>query len=298
MLEACLRTLATQELLEFDRAEICVIDNCEKRSAQAVVEKLADLGGWPIHYFREVRKGIPYARNHSIDVALDRSYSWIALIDDDEKASEGWLAALLQVARNEAADVVSGPVIRSYAAAPPSWWKTLKPINGSTGAVLTEAPTNNTLFARKLIDPHQCGLRFENALTFGFEDIDFFQRAHALGCKIVWAPDAIVEEEIPRSRVSPERLLQRAMSSAAAHAFATSIRNGRQRSFLKFLPRASRRIVGGVGLSVAAWPFHAIGLSRGTHFHYKGRLRLARGIGNVRGLFKRPPDYYGTIDGH
>ncbi|WP_371326977.1 glycosyltransferase family 2 protein [Stappia sp. ES.058] len=298
MLARCLRSLAGQELPRSVQAEICVIDNCEKGSAQAVVDELSGLDGWPIHYFQEVRRGIPFARNRSVDVALDRGYDWIALIDDDEQACDGWLATLFEVAQDEAADVVSGPVVRSYAAPPPSWWKTLKPIDGPKGTILTEAPTNNTLFARKLIEPEKYGLRFESALTFGFEDIDFFQRAHALGCKIVWTPDAVVEEEIPLSRVTTTRLLQRAMSSAAAHAFATRLRHGRRYSVLKFLPKAVRRILGGAILSVSAWPFHALGLSRGTHFHYKGRLRLMRGLGNIRGLTRHLPDYYATVDGH
>ena len=298
MLAACLASLHRQELAPRYDVEICVVDNSETGSARDVVAQSRRRSDTPIHYQHEIRKGIPFARNRTLDAALEHGYDWIALIDDDERARPNWIASLLDVAEVFDADVVSGPVIRKYETPLPRWWKTLKPIAGPAGTILSEAPTNNTLFGQRLIDPLCDGLRFNTALTFGFEDIDFFQRAHAAGRKIVWAPDAVVEEDIPHSRVQPARLLQRAMSSAAAHAYATRLRRRSRLTTTVFALKGVRRVIGGALLAAVAWPLHLGGIDAASNLHFKGRLRFARGFGNLRGLTRHLPDYYSTVDGN
>lgn len=293
----CVVSLKAQELAPHVRAEICVVENdCQPNSR----DTLLALGqeGIPLHYAQEPRQGIPLARNKTLELALEHAYDWVALIDDDEEAAPDWLQKLLDAAKDFGADVVSGPVTRNYEAPMPTWWKSLKPAADAAGTILTEAPTNNTLFSSKLISPDGAGLRFEPSLTFGFEDIDFFQRAHAMGFKIVWQPEAVVEEEIPATRVQPERLLQRVSTSAAAHVYAYKLRQGTGKAWIRFGAKALRRIMGGALLTGLSWLLSRSGKPKAINRYYKARVRLARGLGNLQGLLHILPQYYDTVDGN
>ena len=298
MVAECVRSILAQKLREDQSVEICVVENDSEQRSRETIEGLNAEGGFPVLYFQEPVRGIPKARNKTLEVAAERGYDWIALIDDDEVADPHWLGELLRVAQVHSAEVVSGPVRRRYEAPPPKWWKQLKPAAETEGAVLTEAPTNNTLLSGRLIAKDGCNLRFHEALTFGFEDIDFFQRAHDLGCRIVWAPMAGVEEEIPASRMEPDRLIQRVMTSAAAHSYATKLRRGTGPAVMKFAGKAIRRIIGGALVCLLVGAPRIIGARLADSTYYKGRVRLARGLGNLRGLFHVLPSYYHTVDGN
>ena len=298
MVSECVRSILAQNVSEDQSVEICVVENDSQQLSRETIENLNAEGGFPVLYYQEPVRGIPKARNKTLEVAVERGYDWIALIDDDEVADPHWLSELLRVAQVHSADVVSGPVRRRYEAPPPKWWKHLNPAAETEGAELSEAPTNNTLLSRKLFAKDGLNLRFHDALTFGFEDIDYFQRAHDLGCRIVWAPMAGVEEEIPASRMEPERLIQRVMTSAAAHSYATKLRRGTGSAVMKFGGKAIRRIIGGALICLFTGGARIAGARSFESAYYKGRVRLARGLGNLRGLFQMLPSYYDTVDGN
>ncbi len=298
MLQECVESLLAQQVAEDWQVEVCVVENDKTPNSRAVVEAVPPLSPIKVHYFQEPRRGIPFARNKTLEVGLAHGYDWIVLIDDDERADPTWLATLMRTAVEHKADVVSGPVRRTYEAPPPNWWKLLKPVAGPAGTVLNEAPTNNTLLSARLIRPDGANLRFAEALTFGYEDIDFFSRAHKLGYRIVWSPDAFVEETIPASRVQPERLIARVQSTAAAQVLASKIRRGAPRTFAKFTLKGLRRLIGGAITCALFWPGKRAGSEKATHSYYRGRLRLARGLGIFRGLFTILPNYYSTVDGN
>lgn len=297
MLRKCIESLLNQRIPEHWSVEICVVENDTTPRSKAVVDSFASSHAGMVRYYQEPRRGIPIARNKTIDVALENQYDWIALIDDDEIALPDWIANLIDCAGRYNADVVNGPVQRLYEQQPPEWWRKLKPAATEPGAVLTEAPTNNTFFTSDLIDPAKSNLRFEERLTFGYEDIDFFRRADAVGHKIVWAPEAIVEEEIPASRVTPQRLLSRVQMQATGLTYSTKLRRGFWHAATRFAPKAVRRILWGIVSIVLALPVIVLNRKKGMSRYYTARIRFARGMGNLRGLTKYSPDYYGQIDG-
>ncbi|PTW60424.1 GT2 family glycosyltransferase [Breoghania corrubedonensis] len=298
MLRRCIDSILAQQVPEGWRFEICVVENDAEPHSRHVVEVAADLGTAPIHYYQEPRRGIPIARNRTLEVALARGYDWIALIDDDELAHPDWLARHIEAALRYKADVVCGPVQRKYEQLPPEWWKALKPAATLAGAVLEEAPTNNTFLSSALIRPDGSDLSFDERLTFGYEDIDFFRRAHAKGHRIVWMPDAIVEEEIPASRVEPERLLSRVEMQATSLTYTTILRHGFWTAFARFAPKAARRIVSGFVMIIIGRMLGLIDKRQGRNTYYRARTKVARGIGNARGLMRSFGDYYGRIDGN
>ncbi len=298
MLRRCIDSILAQKLPEGWALEICVVENDAEPQSQDVARVSDELGIFPVHYYQEPRRGIPIARNRTLKAGIERGYGWIALIDDDEVARPDWLAKLIEAAERHQADVVSGPVVRNYEQMPPDWWKTLKPAATEEGTVLDEAPTNNTLLRATLIRPDASALTFDERLTFGYEDIDFFRRAHAKGHRIVWMPDAIVEEEIPASRVEPERLIARIQMQATSLTYATILRHGFGKAFARFAPKAARRILSGALMILIGRLMGLFSKNKGRKTYYRARLKLARGIGNMRGLFRSFSDYYNRIDGN
>ncbi|GAA0786924.1 glycosyltransferase family 2 protein [Roseibium denhamense] len=251
-----------------------------------------------LHFYHEQRKGIPFARNAALESALEHSPDWIALIDDDERAEPDWIEKLLTACEEHNAEVANGPVRRIYEQPPPHWWKSqlLKP--RPTGTIITEAPTNNILMSSRLIADDGLGLRFDERLTFGSEDIDFFRRVHARGAKMIWVDDAFVEEDIPASRVTTNRLLSRMHMAATSGAFNIVLREGRLRAALHFIPKSVRRMFFGFLATVIGFLIKPFARKRGEKLYYYGLIRLMKGSGNLRGLMGRAHNYYDVIDGH
>ncbi len=297
MLRRCLQSLLVQTHRDL---EIVVVENDTDPICQSIVEEMSDTEDIPIHYVVERKRGIPIARNRALEEALVREPDWVGLIDDDEIALPNWVETHLATCQKFGADIGHGKVIRHYedGAVEPKWWKKLKPMAVETGAELKEAATNNILLSCRLISHDGLTLRFDNALTFGCEDIDFFTRAHNAGAKIIWVEEAIVHESIPASRVTPKRLLERAETSGASFAFWMIRRQGRAAAAKKFALKGIRRLLTGLLVAAVGRVLYPFSKEHSNNIYHKGLLRYYRGRGNIRGLLQHNPDYYGKIDGH
>ncbi len=298
MLKACLQSLDSLVRPEGTELSAVVVENDPEpfftgAEADAVKSALT----LPVFFYHEKRKGIPFARNRALDAALEHDPDWVALIDDDERAEPDWIEKLLDACRKFDAEVANGPVRRIYEKPAPHWWKSqlLKP--RATGTEITEAPTNNVLISARIIDKDGLGLRFDERLTFGSEDIDFFRRTHAAGAKMIWVDDAFVEEDIPASRVSTKRLLSRMHMAATSGAYNIVLREGRAKAALHFIPKSARRMLFGLIAAIVGFCVKPFAQKRGEKLYYYGLIRLMKGSGNLRGLMGRAHNYYDVIDG-
>ena len=93
--------------VDFTGIELVVVDNDQTPSAEPLTTALAAEAPFPVIYVHEPEPGVANARNAALEQA---SGDFIAFLDDDEEAPEGWLAALLAAQQRFAADVVFGPV--------------------------------------------------------------------------------------------------------------------------------------------------------------------------------------------
>lgn len=292
----CLQSLARQQTNPEWLLEICVVENDSIPRSKTVVEDAANAFSLPIRYYLEPQRGIPFARNRTLKEALNHHYDWIALIDDDEVAKDNWLIAHMNSLQTHNASVSYGAVTKHYEESPPSWWYSDVPNPNPAGHILSRASTNNVVFTADLIRA-PASLQFNPIFLYGYEDLDFFENAHAKGFKIVWTPDAVVAEEVAASRVQPARLLDWARSSAAAHVQVSILRKGYVRSALKFSFKSLRRIIsGGVGTALFFLPA-TLGNGLANTLYYRCRMRLSRGIGNLQGVFRAQHKYYDAIDG-
>lgn len=216
-LSETLGSLARLRLSRDIRAEIIVVDNDATPSARGAVEEARRHCDIAVRYVHAPYANISIARNAAMDASEAR---FLAFIDDDETASPGWLAALLQAQQATGADIVLGPVNAIYQEDAPEWMRASD--LHSTMPVVSRGEIRTGYSGNVLIDrasPAVAGLRFDLALgKTGGEDTVFFGAAYRSGASLVFAADAVVTEPVPASRCSMRWLADRKLRSGRTHA--------------------------------------------------------------------------------
>lgn len=214
--EAVVETLRSLVAQTVRPRRIIVVDNAEQPEALERVALASAELRFPIAYVHAPARNISVARNAALDAA---TAEWIAFIDDDEVASPGWLAALLATARNGDVDAVLGPVDAVYGPTAPAWLKALDIHSTRPVAVrgeIRKGYAGNVLLKQDTI--RRLGLRFDLALgRSGGEDDRFFLQLTDRNGRIGFAPDAVVREPVPESRLRWRWLLQRHFRSGQSH---------------------------------------------------------------------------------
>jgi len=191
--------------------ETIVVDNDPQGSAAETIEKARKQH--PVLRLRstvEPRKGISFARNTAVLLAVGEYLAWI---DDDETATETWLELLWKTRSLSGADAIFGPVVPVFPPRSPSWSSRsgiFERPRHATGTMIDarEARTGNALVKTSLLsgcvplfDP-----KFANT---GGEDYDLFARMHAQGARYSWCDEAVVYELVPHERQRVKWVLER-----------------------------------------------------------------------------------------
>jgi len=191
---------------------VVIVDNGAEQSlaADPPALKRSELEVTVVH---EARRGIPFARNASVAVALERAPAFLAFVDDDERVDRRWLVELLAAAGRYEADVVWGPVVPHFSPGAPAW-AVKSGLYGRdrfpTGHLLTWAATNNTLVRADVFS--QTELWFDGRFAkSGGSDAEFFRRVYTAGRRLVWCDEAIVTEWFPRDRLRLRWVARRAL---------------------------------------------------------------------------------------
>lgn len=265
---------------------VMLVDNDAGGSAKAVAEAAPE--GLEVCYCVEPKKGIPIARNRTVEAALPWA-DYCAFIDDDEVPPNEWLDELLAAQRRFGADVVTGPVRTVFADPPPPWileGKFFAPQQFTTGTELEVCATNNTLVRAELFQNRRFDERF--ALTGG-EDTQLFMRLKRVGHTIIWAEDAYVTETMPSSRANLSWLLKRSYREGNSYALAEfSVDNSLKRKLLRFSKGVTRLAQGGLGA--------LMNLGRKPAFVRHAR-RAYLGAGMISGVLGNRYEEYKEIHG-
>lgn len=176
-------------------ARVVVVDNDPGGSARDVVTALER-----VKYVHEPRPGLAAVRNRLLREAGDADL--LVFIDDDERPTEGWLAALVGVWRRTGCTAVSGPV-RSIFQHPPaqlvSATGVFDRVRRPTGTLLRGSATNNLLLDLHWLRAH--GIAFDPEFgESGGEDTMLTHSIVAAGGTIVWCDEAEVIEAVPAER--------------------------------------------------------------------------------------------------
>lgn len=207
-LERLLHSLARQKLPEGLSFEVLVVDNDVEESAAPVLERFDAL--LPLRSFVEPRRNIAHARNHALAKAGGR---WLAFVDDDEEADEGWLAAYWsRVVADGDADGWMGPV-EPRLEQPGAPWLEAERFYGrprfASGAELavSNLSTSNAFLRRSLLEVRRFDPGFGRS---GGSDTELFGRLLRAGARFRWCDEARVSETIPPARHGLRWLGQRA----------------------------------------------------------------------------------------
>ena len=256
-------------------ARIVVVDNDAGRSAEPVVS--AGAGPWPGSYAVEPTAGIPFARERSVQEC--RTDDALVFVDDDERAPHGWLDTLVAAWQASGADVVTGPVRGILPDDAPAWARHSDAYSSvgkhPDGAELPHAYTNNTLVSRAVLEAVTPAFDATFAFT-GSSDLNFFQRVHDAAFRIVWCAEAVVEEDVPASRVTLPWLARRAFRSGAGDAISRRLVRPGARGLAEGVVMGLARIGNGIVL---------LGLGGADPARrIKGLRRIVSGVGTLAGL--------------
>lgn len=211
-----LRSLAALTAPEGYSFGILVADNDDEPSAWTVVGDVVREVERQIRYVHCPARNISVARNACLDAS---DADLLAFIDDDEVATPGWIARLVEVAEQQKADVVLGPVRARYAANAPGWMQagdfhSTFPV-WVRGQIRT-GYTCNVLLRRSAGSVAANRFSLERGQTGG-EDTEFFTKVFRGGGTIAFAEDAWVEEAVPAGRATLDWLAQRRLRVGQTH---------------------------------------------------------------------------------
>jgi succinoglycan biosynthesis protein ExoM len=240
-----LESLARQKLPEGLRVEVLVVDNDAAGEAREQALAACDFAR-EVRWLVEPRQNIALARNRAVDEARG---AWVAFIDDDEVADEGWLAAFQHAIEGGEGDGFFGPVLARFDEVAAPWldverlFARRRQASG-TAVDARGVSTSNTIVRHSLLEAH----RFDPAWgRTGGSDSELFDRLLASGARLLWCDEAIVHETIPADRQRLGWLSQRAFRGGVGY---TRLQRQRRRrgALRRGLPRA---LAGFVGLALA-----------------------------------------------
>ncbi len=201
--------------------EIVVVDNASSDDTESTVKAAAEVAANPVVYLHQTKVGDAPTRNCGVRHAKGQ---WLAFFDDDQLAEPDWLKELYRGAQASDADVVGGPVhldlpqddlqrigpLCRASLREISFYPTLQPyINNDLPG------TGNALVHR---DVFETVGEFDESMTSGGSDSDFFLRAKEANCRLWYTPTAVIRHRISPNRMTPEYLRWDALSGGAGHA--------------------------------------------------------------------------------
>lgn len=289
LLVQTLRSLYGQRL---DRPfAILVCDNdAETPLGADILDGKPDDCAVPTAYVVETDIGISQARNAMCAeaMALWPEARWIAMIDDDEIADHGWLAALVEVGEACAADVVSGHQIYDVPAKAPGWLRVVAFDYGlpwqRTGPARIASTTGNVLLRAELL--RRMGQPLFNLAyaRTGGSDYEFFVRAKKGGAAFAHAAEALTFEYVDERRRCFAWWWRRSVRHGATYARTHCTHRSQPTAIMTEVATAALRIGRACAIVVAS--------RRPGRFQRAGLL-IGWVVGQVRAIGGQYGDEYG-----
>jgi GT2 family glycosyltransferase len=218
-LEKTLASLARQSD-EVNFAVVVVENDSEGREGEAVADAFLKSGTLRGLCVVESRQGNCRAINRAFETALAKfpSAEFILMIDDDEIASSSWLAEMVGAARQSNADIVGGPVVRSFATTPDravALHPVFDPGRSFSRFIPSLLGSGNCLIRRHVFESFDTPY-FDIRFNFlGGGDMDFFKRCRLEGFTTYWSDEAVVTETVPAQRMEARWILRRGLAIGA-----------------------------------------------------------------------------------
>jgi glycosyltransferase involved in cell wall biosynthesis len=193
---------------------VLVADNEGRGDGFRVVAELEPTYRFPLAVIPVPERGLTNVRNAMIAFARRiADLDYIAMIDDDERPSPGWVDALIAMQKRTGCEIVGGPTVPVFAAEAPEWARGCYLFTSGDfpdGVIDMTWGTCNVLFHRKVLDMSPAEIFDPMFNALGGEDVDAFMRLKTLGCRYAWARLAVVLDDIPLRRTTFKWITQRA----------------------------------------------------------------------------------------
>src|SRR5260221_2910305 len=227
-LSRAIESLAHQDLDSAGYEIIVVDNNSTDNTAQLVKNSIEAYPSIQIRYVLETEPGLSAGRNRG---AHEAAGNYIAYVDDDARAVQGWLSSLLASFLKLQAACIGGPVNLDWEGDPPKWFpfRYLSLFTyldyGPEVLLLNEQAKNrylqgaNMAFRRDLIvnDGFMFSTnigRKKNDLLSG-EETEVIDRLLEAGQPVYYLPDALVWHLVLPSRRSRQYLFIRLVANGA-----------------------------------------------------------------------------------
>lgn len=274
--------------------EIVVADNdAALHEGAKLCERLSRKYRWPLTAVIVSERGIAQARNALVEHVLAHSSAeYIAMLDDDEWPSAGWLDAFLRTQRETKADALRGTILREFESAPGKWAAQLQgmaPVRARSGPVDMIDGAGNVLIARACFEGLSKPYFDPGFALTGGEDRDFFTRLRRQEWRFAWAGDAVCTEFVPASRANLAWALMRAYR----------IGNSDMRVFLKYRPAQTEKFREGVKIAgaILLYPLWQIALAPIPQRRAEPLCKLYRAAGKIAAIFGRHYNEYAAVHG-
>lgn len=193
--------------------EFLIIDNGSRDATPALLASHTWPAGWDVRVVREEKLGLSNARNRAIAEARGE---YIIFLDDDETADPDWLCAYERLIRATGADAFGGRIrVLFEEDFRPPWLSDellgfLGELNRADAIVpLTDRGTSfyggNFGFRRVLagqVGGFDAMLGRKGGDNTGGEEVDFYRRLLAAGCKVWWTPEAVIHHRIQAEKLN------------------------------------------------------------------------------------------------
>ena len=284
-----LDSLAQQTNVDQQSITVFVADNDPQlRDASRICSVIAPHFRWALRSAVVEEPGVAAARNRILAEARRCGQDLIAMLDDDQIATPGWLSQLLSMQQMTGADAVGGPVSYRFPVQPSRAvrrWGYFNPRPQDAGPVSLLSGAGNVLLTcaglKRLHWPH-FDVRFG---TSGGEDAEFFMRLAAKGFRFAWAPKAIVHEEVAADRLSGKALISRAYRTGNNEVRICSVNNK---------PNTITMMIGKAAALLIAAPLLAPLLL--SPYRLWLLSKWASSIGRMAAILGRTSYYYGNAD--
>lgn len=270
--------------------EIIVADNDPAGSAETTVRGFMKNPAFEINYVHVPNPGVSNARNGAMAHARGR---FIAFLDDDMEALDGWIQSLVDTSLKLKAGIVFGPAVARMPNPSDPRNRYMEPFFSRIADMDHEGIMSETLGTGGcLLDLRLCDMpspAFDTSLNeTGGEDDILFDHLRQRGTLVGWSPKAKAWEIVPAKRATPEYIRTRnfAFGQGPTHIHASR--------GLKGLPGVIRfMITGSIQLMMYA-PVYFVLKLLGHPAYVKYLAKTARGLGKVFWADSLSPRLYGA----
>ncbi len=297
MLRALLLSLAEMALPDDAECQILIAENDDALSIEPLISELAETLPFEVKCRLETERGIPFARNCVLDMAIENDCDFLTFVDDDETVLPDWLVNLYTAMSKRELDLVGGPIIYDPPAGMDLTWQQAAVLyelrrRAAKAYALRESEIGNPREAEfgiytnnwmvRIAACTRLGIRFDEALRYsGGSDTKFYADFSAAGGRTGWAPDARVREVWPLHRLTFKYYFRRCRDQETAR----RIRTAKEKSKIAALVMLVYGILRALVFTILA-PF-----TRLRSVAVAARA-IGKGVGRVKAAYGRNSDLY------